>query len=412
MKSLRFIHCADLHLDRPFRGMAEAPAEIATRVRESTFHSFQRIVNAAIEHEVDFAVIAGDLFDEEIRSLRAQARFREEMLRLEESGIEAFVIHGNHDPVGGDWAALSWPGNVHVFGPEVEVMPFVKNGEVLAYLYGFSYGHRAVTEAMGPHYVKKPGALYHIGILHGQAEGNGTEHDPYAPFTVRELLGKEFDYWALGHIHKRQLLHEEDPVILYPGNIQGLNPKETGEKGCTLVEMKGDMTNLSFVPTAEIEWQTCEVPISGLADAGQLLEACEKALEGMRKEVAGVLAVVEFSGAGPLHTYLHQEENLEDLLGVVREGEETRKNFVWPVSCRVQTSPDWDRAQLEREDHFIGDLLRLIDDEGVGDALNPLLGNRRAKRYCSGPDGQERQEILQDAETLLLTELLRKGDSE
>ncbi|HEU5140799.1 MAG TPA: DNA repair exonuclease [Bacillales bacterium] len=412
MKSLRFIHCADLHLDRPFRGLADAPAEIVKRVRESTFHSLRRIVDAAIEHRMDFVIIAGDLFDGENRSLRAQARFRDEMRRLEEAGIEAFVIHGNHDPVGGDWVALSWPDNVHVFGPEVEVLPFMKNGEVLAHLYGFSYWQRAVTEEMGSFYVKKSGAPYHIGILHGQAEGNSSDHASYAPFTVNELLDKEFDYWALGHIHKRQMLQEGNPVILYSGNIQGLNPKETGEKGCTLVEMEEEVSRLSFIPTAEVEWRTCEVSISGVVDADQLLEVCEQALEGFRQEGIGVLAVIEFSGAGTLHPYLHQEENLEELLAVVREGEDIRENFVWPVSCRVKTTADWNREQLAGEDHFIGDLLRLIDNNGADDALSPLMKNRRAKRYLAESNGQAENGILRDAETLLLTELLREEDAE
>ena len=50
-------------------------------------------------------------------------------------------------------------------------------------------------------------------------------------FTVKDLYEKQFDYWALGHIHKRTIL-SEDPPIIYPGNIQGRNKKEIGVKGC------------------------------------------------------------------------------------------------------------------------------------------------------------------------------------
>lgn len=408
MASLFFIHCADLHLDRPFQGLRSLPAELTARVRESTFRSFRRMIDAAIANQVDFIVIAGDLFDEENRSLRAQARFRDGMRRLEEYGIQAFVIHGNHDPLGGDWAALSWPDNVHLFGAEVETIPFIKNRKVAAQLHGFSYAERAVAEKKISFYEKTGEAPYHIGILHGQADGSGGEHASYAPFTVNELLEKDFDYWALGHIHKRQLLSEQ-PVIHYPGNIQGLNPKETGEKGCTLVEMDGESTHLTFIPTADLEWGSCEISISGVDETSHLVEICERKLESLRKESNAVLAVLHFSGAGPMHAFLHESGNIEDLFFTVKEGEETRKDCVWPVSWQIDTLPDWDRAELKKENHFIGDLLRLIDEQGAEGALSPLLGNRRAKRFISEFEGNERNEILNEAENLLLTELLREG---
>lgn len=411
MADLCFIHCADLHLDRPFQGLSHLPSDIAARVRESTFLSFRRIVGKAIELQVDFIVIAGDLFDEQNRSLRAQARFRDEMRRLEAEGIQAYVVHGNHDPLSGDWAALSWPDNVHVFGPKVESVAFIKNGEAAAHLYGFSYRERAVTERMVSFYEKKEGAPYHIGILHGQAAGAGDEHAAYAPFSVRELLEKDFDYWALGHIHKRQLLNEQ-PVIHYPGNIQGLNPKETCEKGCTLVEFDEKKANLTFLPTADLEWRTFEVSISGIENADGLVERCEQMLESCRKEAGAVFAMPVFTGEGPMHAFLHKQENVEDLLSALRESEEDREDFVWPVSCRIQTLPGWDRAELVKENHFIGDLLRLIDEEGADDALNHLLENRRAKRFISRFEGKERSEILNEAENLLLTELLREGAGE
>lgn len=407
METLRFIHCADLHLDRPFRGLADVPSSIAERVRHSTFRSFHRIVDAAIEREVDFVVIAGDLFDRELRSLRAQARFRDEMERLREAGIECFVIHGNHDPLGRDNMSLSWPDNVHVFSTQVGMIPFIKNGKPLAHLYGFSYPERAVTERMIRYYEKTDGATYHIGLLHGNVDGE-TGHDPYAPFTVSELLKKTFDYWALGHVHKRRSLHR-DPPILYAGNIQGLNPKETGEKGCTLVEMEGRTTDLTFLPTAEIEWHAVNIPISGLGTADQLLEACEGELESLRRKDTGVLCTLQFSEAGPLHAFLQEDTHIDDLLSVLREGEEEKEHFVWPVSCQVHTTLSWDRDELKLEHHFIGDLLKLIDEQGADEAISPLYKNRQAKRFLSFSE-QERLDILREAETLLLTELLREGD--
>lgn len=407
MALLRFIHCADLHLDRPFQGIQDVPDQIAERIRESTFRSLARIVDAAIEEPVDFVIMAGDLFDDEQRSLRAQARLRAQMQRLADQQIEVFAVHGNHDPLNHHHVSVHWPENVHIFNPgSVEAIPFVKNQEVLAYLYGFSYPQRAVTERMSRFYEKKAGARYHIGILHGNHEGS-QEHDPYAPFTVAELLEADFDYWALGHIHKRQWLHE-DPPIVYPGNIQGLNRKETGEKGFTHIEIDhDDKAHISFIPTADVTWHTIEIAISDKLKVEQLLRACDEAIESLRADKTGVLLAITLTGAGPLHSYLQEQENIDDLLLTLREDESEKENFVWPVACYLQTSLPIDREKLKGEGHFPGDLIRLIDEEGFSDeALDPLYQNRRTKKFLAPVSAREKENLLKEAEQLLLAKLM------
>ncbi|WP_262421881.1 metallophosphoesterase family protein [Bacillus aquiflavi] len=233
MKKTTFIHTADLHLDSPMIGLSGLPNHIFKRVRESTFKAFKAVTDEAIRRHVDFIIFAGDLFDGEDRSIRAQAHFRNEMERLGQHGIQAFVIHGNHDHLNGSWHHLSMPGNVHVFTHHVEYKAFQNESGAVVYLYGFSYPERHIYDDMTPYYQKALGADFHIGILHGHNEG-GSEHSRYAPFKVNNLLHKEFHYWALGHIHKRTILHDE-PYIVYPGNIQGRNRSELGMKGCYAV---------------------------------------------------------------------------------------------------------------------------------------------------------------------------------
>lgn len=246
MKQVKFIHAADLHLDSPFKGMEMNVAQsVWERMKQSTFESFERIVDKAIQERVDFVLLAGDLYDAETRSLRAQVFVREQMKRLSQYDIPVFIIHGNHDHLGGSWAAIEFPENVHVFTePYVEEKSFYKNGELLASIYGFSYLQQAVTDNMTAQYTKMSDAPFHIGMLHGSVEGDA-EHNRYAPFQIRELKEKQFDYWALGHIHKREILSEE-PYIIYPGNIQGRHRKETGEKGAYLIELTKQGTHCSF----------------------------------------------------------------------------------------------------------------------------------------------------------------------
>src|SRR5690625_6385033 len=89
-------------------------------------------------------------------------------------------------------------------------------------------------------------------MVRGSLHSN-TGYGVYAPFYLRDLVEKDFDYWALGHIHQREIL-KENPHIVYPGNIQGRNRKEQGEKGCYYVTLSQASTTVSFVTLQAIQF--------------------------------------------------------------------------------------------------------------------------------------------------------------
>ncbi|MDF0726898.1 DNA repair exonuclease [Cytobacillus sp. S13-E01] len=409
MNSLTFLHTADLHLDSPFQGLqSRIPMELYKRIQDSTFTSFTKVIDLAIRENVDFILISGDLFDSADRSVRAQVRFRKEMKRLDEQGISAYVIHGNHDHIGGDWTAIQWPLNVHVFtNQEVEIQTFQKSGKPLANLYGFSYQEKAVTKNMVPLYEKEGDAAYHIGLLHGSAEGSLLEHNNYAPFTIKQLLDKKFDYWALGHIHKRQVLHEE-PLIVYPGNIQGRHRKETGEKGCYIVKLTENNSKISFHQTADILWENVQVSIADISSYSHLLDYCFQTIEGFRRyDQGGVLLEVELIGSGALHKDLHDRNLVDDLLSILIEAEQDKNNFVLVTTIRVHTTMMIERDKLKEESHFFGDLITCIDEyDGFIDALGPLFNHPQARKYLNSLSMEEKRDIVKEAEAIILNEML------
>ena len=97
MENIRFFHAADLHLDSPFTGLKHLPTEIFERIHNSTFASFENLVKEAIVREIDFMILSGDLFDEEDRSIRAQAKLMKQFQILQSHDIHVYVVHGNHD---------------------------------------------------------------------------------------------------------------------------------------------------------------------------------------------------------------------------------------------------------------------------------------------------------------------------
>ncbi len=135
MASFRFIHAADLHLDTPFSGIGRGAANVRDHLRDDSLEAFDNLIQAAIDHDAAFLLLAGDLYDGAERGVRAQMRFLRGVERLAERGTRVFVVHGNHDPLDG-WSAIrETPDSLTIFGSqEVESHAVERDGERLAFV--------------------------------------------------------------------------------------------------------------------------------------------------------------------------------------------------------------------------------------------------------------------------------------
>ncbi|GIN37987.1 metallophosphoesterase family protein [Heyndrickxia oleronia] len=401
MSQLQFIHTADLHLDSPFIGLQYLPKTILNRIQESTFASFIKIVDNAISLKVDFVLIAGDLYDGEDRSIKAQARLRKQMIRLEQAGIEVFILHGNHDHLGGNWTTIDMPSNVHVFSSSVEMKSFITKKGQRVHIYGFSYPKRHVTEKRINEYKKIEPADFHIGMLHGNVDGGSSDHQPYAPFTIGELLEKKMDYWALGHIHKQQFLHQDHhPYIVYPGNIQGRNRKEKGSKGCIVVNLSSHETTLSHIETADILWSDISIDASKIRTFSDLYLLCRKEMNHQRSSSQGVLLEMTIKNIEMLEKEAIEKIKNGELLEALQDGEEYEESFVWTISVNCHV-----KDQLVIEPTFKKELeqtlAELTQEESFEKALEDLYGNPYSSRYLEKMTEHEKKNLLQEAEQLV-----------
>lgn len=259
---MKFIHTADLHLDTSFRGLQIEDQQILKKIRNSTFVAFQNIVDVAIKEQVDFVIISGDLYDRDVQSITAQLFLNEQFLRLKEKDISVYLVAGNHDYIKSQTGNFEFPENVFVFPKEVKSFYHNAKDGTKVELVGFSYSDRWITDDIVATFPQKHvDSDYTIGIMHAALKQG--HNDNYAPFSKDELLEKGYDYWALGHIHERQILNK-DPYIIYPGNTQGRSIKEAGSKGFYLVETQNKITKVNFLPSNTIEWNRLEIDGSGL----------------------------------------------------------------------------------------------------------------------------------------------------
>ena len=232
---MRFIHAADIHLDSPLSGLAAYPDAPAAQLRNATRDAFCELINRAIEEQVDFMVIAGDLYDGSWRDHNTGIFFCREMGRLRRAGIAVFVLFGNHDAESEMTRKLELPDNVRCFATQKpQTFTLDTLGVVL---HGQSFRHKETTDNLAAAYPPPVAGYYNIGVLHTALEGH-TAHANYAPCSRAELHARGYQYWALGHVH--EFAQWDGPsIIVFPGNLQGRHIRETGRRGAVLVEVDG-----------------------------------------------------------------------------------------------------------------------------------------------------------------------------
>lgn len=253
---MKFIHVADMHLGHLFQGVTRVSESLRKQFYKATFDVFENIVNIAIEEKVDFILLAGDEYDRHERTLAEQSFLKDMFDKLNEQQIKVFMIYGNHDYLSNDVSFIEFPPNVYTFPTEVESFSITTKDNKRVTLSGFSYNKKNISKDYLLDYPKKEATEdFHIGLFHGMT---GSQSQDYAPFELSEMISKGYDYWALGHIHKREILNE-NPYIIYAGDPQGLNRTETGEKGFYLVETKGNSLIPKFIATQLYLWNEVEV---------------------------------------------------------------------------------------------------------------------------------------------------------
>ena len=260
----KFIHSADIHLDSPLIGLQQYPGAPVEEIRGATRQALKALVELALAEEVAFVLIAGDLYDRDWKDYNTGLFFTAQMSRLREAGIQVLLISGNHDAASHMTKHLRLPDNV--FRPSHQAPESMILEDLGVVVHGQGFYTKAVTENLAVKFPPPRPDLFNIGLLHTSANGR-PGHETYAPCTLEDLLAKGYDYWALGHVHQREVLHQ-DPWVVYPGNIQGRHIREAGPKGCTLVTVDdGKVTAVDHHDLDVLRWARCEVDATGTENA-------------------------------------------------------------------------------------------------------------------------------------------------
>jgi DNA repair exonuclease SbcCD nuclease subunit len=303
---LKFIHAADIHLDSPLRGLERYEGAPVGEIRAATRRALDNLIDLAVDEEVACVLLAGDLYDGDWKDYNTGLYFVDRMRRLESAGIRVFIVAGNHDSASQITRQLRLPGNVTLFStnkPETAVME-----DLGLAVHGQGFAKREVREDLSRAYPQADPHMFNIGLLHTCLDGK-PGHEPYAPCSVDGLRSKGYQYWALGHVHHREIVCQ-DPWIVFPGNIQGRHARETGAKGCTLVTVdNGEVAAVEQRDLDVLRWSMCVVDVTDTATVDEIYEQVREALQQVLDAADGrpVAARLVLRGSSPVHSALHAD---------------------------------------------------------------------------------------------------------
>lgn len=414
----KFIHAADIHLDSALRGLERYEGAPVDDIRGATRRAFDNLVKLAIDEKVDFVLLVGDLYDGDWKDYNTGLYFIKRMGQLGEAGIQVFIVAGNHDAASQITKTLRLPDNVKMFATRAPKKYLLEKYGVA--IYGQGFATRAVIEDLSLGYPQGDPYLFNIGLLHTCLDGK-PGHDPYAPCSIDGLRSKGYQYWALGHIHKREEV-SRNPWIVFPGNTQGRNIHETGPKGCTLVTVdNGEVVGVEHHDLDVLRWALCEVDVAGSETVDEVYSRVREALQQALDTAEGrpVAARLVLQGVCQAHSRLHAEKEhwIQEFCalatGLAGAG-------IWLEKVLIETRPTVSIDDVFSPDNALGGLLRAIRNMELDETISAEFAEEVSALRLKLPpelligddryepaDPQQFKAVLEDVKELLVSRLFK-----
>lgn len=365
-----FVHAADLHLGAPLRELGKGINDEARRNLVNLVNTaFDNLINESIRLKAEFVVLAGDIYDGADREAHAQIRFSLGLKKLVDAGIGVYIVHGNHDPVlGGIINVVSLPEGVTVFGTDKvsQVRHTMRDGRAVV-VAGVSYesAHDRRPLATMFNGISRDGAVAVVGVLHTNLGGVSTAHNNYAPSSEADLAAAPVDYWALGHVHKRQVRPiGQNRYWAYPGNLQGRDAGEPGEKGALVVPiLDHGVGEPQFLPMDAFHFANIAIDCTDAADLGPIAGLIREKCTGLSSGKP-LLIRVTLHGYSAAHAAVSSTSNIEQAIELLC-GDALNGGHIEKIVSHLL--PEVDIHTLRTADDLLGDLLMAVENLAPGD---------------------------------------------
>jgi len=415
----KFIHAADIHLDSPLLRLERYDGAPVEELRQATRRALENLVELAISEGVAFVLIAGDLYDGDWKDYNTGLHFISLMAKLREAGITVFIVTGNHDAANRMTKTLRLPEGTHQLPTNKPGTLQIDDLDVAIHGQGFS--RKVVKKDLSKGYPAAVSGCFNIGLLHTCATGR-EGHEPYAPCTIDGLRSKGYDYWALGHVHQCEVLNE-DPLIVFPGNIQGRHIRETGPKGCMLVNVddKG-RANVDFRPLDVVRWERCHVDASGVESGYDVVDRVSGQLEGLIHQSDGLPLIIRVEATGPCKAHTEITADPDRWINEVRSvALDSSGGQIWIEKVKFHTTLPSDAGPGSVSEDPMAEILQVVDeirnDPAKLQALSASLEDlykKLPKELKEGDDAVAPQDaewltsVLDQIQPMLLRRLMSK----
>jgi DNA repair protein SbcD/Mre11 len=364
IRGVKFVHAADLHIDSPLRGLDRYEGAPTARLRGATRRALENLVALCIEEQAAFLLLAGDVFDGSWKDFSTGLFFASQMTRLREANIAVVIVRGNHDAASSITKSLRLPDNVReLSSKKPDTIELAAAGTCV---HGQSFAQRATTDDLAARYPDAVSGAFNIGLLHTCLDGR-EGHEPYAPTTIETMRAKGYDYWALGHVHAREVLSQE-PWIVFPGNLQGRHAKETGAKGASIVTVEdGTVKSVEHRALDVVRWEHLVIDATDCGDALEIVDRARDALVKRAESAADRLLAARVIIAGSTRANGGIRNDVEQFVAQLRAAAtDGLGDGVWLEKIIVQTRSTFDLARVREEAGAVGHLARrlaLIKDD-------------------------------------------------
>lgn len=385
--SFRFVHGADLHLGAPM-GLRSIPPGWEAHIEMLDRNLLDRVAAFCCAEDVDFLILAGDIFDNPHPHLRLQRSFVQAMEQLDDAGVHCFLIEGNHDAGAWDRFAFPLPARVHRFGKElgeIKIRLRSNNQEISIWGASFAVEHRErpVVDAF-------PDALqsdWAAVVFHAEQASQGRYH----PFLHKDLAYSPFAYHALGHEHSFQQL--QNPALVYPGIPQARHRAEVPASGICLVEVQGKQQQVTSVDVAAVQWRTEEIAVDGLDENGVFRRCVNLVQRCHDQHTQPVIVCLQLTGTSTDHRGWSSKARVEEFLEALRE--ETRwLQGVWLESLEYVGWPAVDRTTLTDRDDFLGEVFRQLTNEEPLRDVDQILSHCNQELCWAAVYEEARRQLL------------------
>ncbi|MBC7959564.1 MAG: DNA repair exonuclease [Vallitaleaceae bacterium] len=344
--SVRFVHTADVHIGTSFASASFGHA-LGLRRRAEIKETFFTVLDLCVEKNVDLLLIAGDLFVDDFMDMSELKDVQKMFANME--NVQIVICAGNHDAIinsGSSFNMVTWSSNVHIFG---ESMSKISLDALNVDIYGFSWNKKEIKSMSFEALTIEDPMRTNLLMLHGDIY---TESQ-YLPLNVYEFIEKGFDYIALGHIHKPDY---DNDFWAYPGSLEPLDFKETGEHGIIEGIIEGKQVIKRFNPMAK------------------------RAFEIRRMTIHPDMAFEEIKGMAL--SEIHKNINKKGLYRLIIEGikdedviinktilKEILETQVFYCEILDQTQSNYNLESIKENNHgnLIGDFVKYMEDRGLED---------------------------------------------